>query len=387
MGVVRQGRSMVIDAPLAPPPSVKPQLFLPFVPRMSKQGGPVVAAWGVGVDSTAMLVELVESGDAPDLVLFADTGNERATTYAFLPIFARWLAMHGIQVKVVRYQAKRFKHYPPYRTLGENCLTNGTLPSIAFGRKSCSQKWKISPQNSYVQNWEVAREWWAEGGRVTKLIGYDCSPADLKRYAEAEGYDDPLYTYRYPLRELGWERKDCVARIQRAGLPVPTKSACYFCTATKPAELHTYPQEHLRTIVLMEARAYPRLQTVEGLWRTSIKGHRGATPRPGRMSEYIAMQGILPEGEVERIWKLAPVHLIKWQQAFATGQHTGEMKEWLELFERASAFDEEVESVVKPGEQWPEYAADHNPAIPPTPCQVSERVIPFALPKPAAVAA
>lgn len=48
---------------------------------------PVVAAWGMGVDSTAMIVELVGRGEAPDLVLTADTGSERPETLDFLPIF------------------------------------------------------------------------------------------------------------------------------------------------------------------------------------------------------------------------------------------------------------------------------------------------------------
>lgn len=35
---------------------------------------PVVLAYGIGVDSTALLVELEAKGTPPDLVLSADTG-------------------------------------------------------------------------------------------------------------------------------------------------------------------------------------------------------------------------------------------------------------------------------------------------------------------------
>ena len=100
--------------------------------------GPVLAAWGAGVDSTAMIIELVERGEPPDVVLFADTGSERPETDAFVPLFRDWMAAHGVENHVVRYEPKRFKHWPPYRSLLENLLTNGTLPSIAFGRHSCS---------------------------------------------------------------------------------------------------------------------------------------------------------------------------------------------------------------------------------------------------------
>lgn len=106
-------------------------------------GVPVVAAWGMGVDSTAMIVEWVTRGLPLSVVLTADTGVEREETYAYLPIFQRWMDRHHIEHHLVRYVPKRFKHWPPYFTLLENCLTNATLPSISFGRHSCSAKWKI----------------------------------------------------------------------------------------------------------------------------------------------------------------------------------------------------------------------------------------------------
>lgn len=99
---------------------------------------PVVAAWGMGIDSTAMIIEWVARGRPLSIVLTADTGTEREETYAFLPIFQQWMDAHGIEHHVVRYTPRRFKHWPPYFTLLENCLTNATLPSISFGRHSCS---------------------------------------------------------------------------------------------------------------------------------------------------------------------------------------------------------------------------------------------------------
>ena len=99
---------------------------------------PVVAAWGMGVDSTAMIIEWVARGLPLSVVLSADTGTEREETYAFRPIFQRWMDRHRIEHHVVRYMPQRFKHWPPYFSLLENCLTNATLPSISFGRHSCS---------------------------------------------------------------------------------------------------------------------------------------------------------------------------------------------------------------------------------------------------------
>lgn len=299
---------------------------------------PVIAAWGAGTDSTAMLIEMVEAGEPVDQVLFADTGDEHPRTYAFIPIFRAWLEERGVPVAIVRNKVTDFKNWPPYRTLGENCLTNGTLPSIAFGFSSCSQKWKAAPQNRWTRSWAPAQRTWAAGGKVTKLIGYDCSPADQRRYAERAGVTDPLYEYRYPLREWGWQRADCVARIAAAGLPQAGKSACMFCLAAKPDDLRDYPAWALRRIVLMEARAKPRLTSIEGLWRKSVKGCRGATPHPGSMSAFRA-EALLPAAEIDLIEASAPAALLRFQDAQAslgTAERTP-IADWLALFELLDA--------------------------------------------------
>lgn len=97
----------------------------------------------LGVDSTTMIVEWVARGLPLSVVLTADTGVEREESYAYLPIFQRWMDRHHIEHRVIRYVViryvpKRFEHWPPYLTLLENCLTNAPLPLISFGRHSCS---------------------------------------------------------------------------------------------------------------------------------------------------------------------------------------------------------------------------------------------------------
>lgn len=197
---------------------------------------PMIAAWGAGVDSTAMIVELAERGEPLDMVLFADPGSEKRGTYAFIPLFRAWMADRGIASQIVRYEPRNFEHWPPYATIAENMPTNATLPSVVFNRGSCSQKWKASAQDAWTAQWEPARRCWDAGGRVVKLIGYDASPRDTQRYHHAIGCEDPRYAYRYPLREWGWDRPRCEQRIVDAGLPVPPKSSCFFCGSIKPDE-------------------------------------------------------------------------------------------------------------------------------------------------------
>lgn len=304
---------------------------------------PLVVSYGMGVDSTAVLVGLRNRGIRPDLIMFADVGGEKDETYRYMPMMNLWLASIGFpQITVVRYEAKNFKHWPPYRTLEENCLTNGTLPSIAFGFGSCSQKWKASPQDKFLKTWEPAIAAWRAGGKVTKVIGYDCSSRDSQRrtYADKATKTSDKYAYWYPLQDWGWDRDECMRQISIAGLGIPQKSSCFFCTAMQPSEVDALPQDKLRRIVLLEARAKPRLKSTEGLWRSSTRR------RPGSMTEYIAQRGLLPQSEILAIQQ-APGALVAHQEAYAAGKSSLTLREFLEkefptLYQIAPAAKKEV---------------------------------------------
>lgn len=272
---------------------------------------PVVLAYGMGVDSTAMMIELVARGEAPDLVLTADTGSEKPATYAYLDIIKPWIERHNLDFRMCRYQPQRFKHWPPYATIVENVLTNATLPSISLGRHSCSLKWKVAPQDKFIASWQPAVDAWQRGQKVVRLIGYDASPADTRRHAHALTIASEQFECRYPLREWGWSRTDCIARIEAEGLPVPPKSACFLCCGSKPDEIRELPAWCLRLIVLVEARAAPRLRTVEGLWRSSTR------TRPGRMTDFIRSERLLEPEEIDRIECEAPSALMLFQEAAA----------------------------------------------------------------------
>ena len=256
---------------------------------------PLMVADGMGVDSTAMLVGLHARGIRPDAILHADTGDEHPETNAYREERRRWLASVGFpELTIVRREAsvpglrRDGTRGESYATLGANCIANGTLPSLAFGFKGCSVKWKIEPQNSWTRTWEPARRAWAHGQRVVKLIGYDAGPKDSQRSHDL--VSDDAYVYVYPLREWGWERERCTAEILGAGVALPRKSACVFCPASKPHEIAALVRDYPAVadyIVEIEEAAAPNLTSIEGLWRKTVKGTRGATPRPGSMATFI----------------------------------------------------------------------------------------------------
>jgi len=314
--------------PLQPPPA--PALREIDYIRVVEPA-PVVLAYGIGVDSTALLVELESRGTPPDLVLSADPGAEKPETYEYQKMIAAWLAARSIPYETVRYVPQRFKHWPPYYDILANVLTNATLPSISLGGKSCSLKWKAAPQEKFLKTWEPAQAAWARGQKVIRLIGFDASPQDTRRYHHAASITDALFESHYPLREWGWDRAACIERIIAAGLPVPPKSSCFICGAMKPDEVRALPAWCLRLIVLVEARAAPRLRTVEGLWRRSTR------TRPGRMTDFIRAEQLLPAADIDAIIRDAPAALVRFQDvaALVPLPERPAMSEWLETFNAA----------------------------------------------------
>jgi len=215
------------------------------------EGSPVIVCFGGGVDSTAMLVAMNRQGIRPDLITFADVGGEKPDTYEHVRYMDTWLDSVGFPRTT--WCRKVPTDRVEYTDLEGNCVCNETLPSLAFGMKSCSIKWKHKPQDYVVMGckrgpnqcdphplWVDAQ---ARGVKPVKLIGYDAGKADIRRSKNLKESDDD-FEFRYPLQQLGWERGDCIAAIIEEGLNVPIKSACYFCPASKKWELYWLAGHH-----------------------------------------------------------------------------------------------------------------------------------------------
>lgn len=203
----------------------------------------VVASFGGGVNSTAMLIGMHERGEKVDLILFADTGGEKPHTYAHVLEMSEWLAANGMPpITTIRSEST---------TLEADCLKRNALPSVAYGFKTCSQRFKAEPQDKFLRQNGIKE--------FTKLIGFD---ADEPQRAK------PYPGNRYPLIEWGWGREECIEAIDRAGLTQPGKSACFFCPSSKKQEIlelrRVYPDLAARAVA-MERNA--KLETVKGLGR------------------------------------------------------------------------------------------------------------------------
>lgn len=285
-----------------------------------------VVSYGLGVDSTAMLVglaKLYREGHAemrPDLILFADTGGEHPNTYAYLATMNRWLDSVGFpQVQVVAWATEHTaKGYGAARTLEQQCLINQTMPSIGaskFGASLCSVLWKQDVMNRWMElesGFLVFRpgEGWGTktGGRIVKAIGYDATEENRAkkgtfrvdqevRSLKLKGRG-PLYEYWYPLMTWGWTRARCVAEIEAEVGKVPQKSSCWFCSAMTRPEIESLPKDLLMRALLIERVANNGRHRDVQSWGLGVKD---GPSRPGRWLDFALDRKLITTSDVEKL--------------------------------------------------------------------------------------
>ena len=227
---------------------------------------PVIINFGGGTNSTALLIGYVERGLPITGVVFADPGSEMPHTYENVAFMSKWLEDRGYPgIAVVRNQRK-----DGIKSLEERCEVRRDLPSIAYGFKTCSAVWKRDPCHKWARGLEVYDTWWKDGGRVVKVIGFD---ADEDGRVARAPVQDRWYDYIYPLVDWDWGRQDCVDAIERAGIPRPGKSSCFFCPSMKVNEILKLKRQHpdlMKRALAMEQRNQERWDE-EGR-PTSMKG-------------------------------------------------------------------------------------------------------------------
>jgi hypothetical protein len=118
-----------------------------------------------------------------------------------------------------------------------------------------------------------------DAGEDHRLTWRQTSLKPSSRPSREEWLDRHYFVYWYPLMEWQYDRERCKEVIRSAGLPVPIKSACFFCPASKKAEilwLRDHHPELLERALRIERNAQAKLTSVKGLgrsfsWETYLK--------------------------------------------------------------------------------------------------------------------
>jgi len=209
-----------------------------------------------------MLVEMRRRNMVPDLILFADTGGERPETYETVRKVSEWCYANGFpKIQIVKASI----------SLESDCLTRKALPSIAYGFKTCSDRWKARPQKTAISKIIGAST------PYTCAIGYDAGESRRARKSQ-----DEKVTNWFPLIECGIYREDCLRICKEAGLPAH-KSSCFFCPSMKRREIIQLAKDHpdlAARAIAMEENA--ELTSVKGLgrsfsWKEFLANEAGQT--------------------------------------------------------------------------------------------------------------
>lgn len=210
-----------------------------------------------------MLCGFRERDIRPDFISFADTGAEMPHTYEHVSIMQEVVKQWwGLDLLIVR---KLYKGR--FEGLEGQCLRHKQMPSLAYGRRSCSMKYKHEPQDRALV--KAMRESGVVHAR--RAIGYDANESHrIKKEHLGERKLAKGLTWEawYPLVEWGWRREECYAAICRHNLPQPGKSACFFCPAMKKREVFDLREKHpdlLQRALAIEDLAQETNRTPRGL--------------------------------------------------------------------------------------------------------------------------
>jgi hypothetical protein len=317
----------------------------PAVKTRPRPEDPLVVSYGLGVDSTALLVGLARlwlegrREFRPTFILFSDVGGEKEETYDYLARMNDWLARVGFPaVQVVGWATEHTAGgYGAARTLEQQCLINQTMPSISaskFQSSKCSVLWKQDTMNRWMELVSGllepvhGRGWLTRhGGKIVKAIGYDASPKELTRATKGtfrvdqelrslkEKGREPVYEYWYPLQDWGWDRARCVAEIEAELGVAPPKSSCFFCAAMTRDEIAELPQDLLMRALLIEAVANRgRHADVQG-WGLGVKDDR---LRPNYWLDYARELGRVNDAELRELERQVEIVLAAAPEAKGT---------------------------------------------------------------------
>lgn len=179
-----------------------------------------ILSLGAGVQSSTLAL-MAEKGeiDRPDCAIFADTGWEPKSVYAWL----EWLESQ--------------LSYPVYRVSAGNIRKslldeNSRYAAIPFftsnggiGRRQCTNEYKIQPIERKTRELiGLAKGERAKEHHAFMMIGI--STDEIQRLKPSR---NKWQTNIWPLIDKGMSRADCLSWMQKNDYPLPEKSSCIGC--------------------------------------------------------------------------------------------------------------------------------------------------------------
>jgi 3'-phosphoadenosine 5'-phosphosulfate sulfotransferase (PAPS reductase)/FAD synthetase len=200
-----------------------------------------VISYGGGQQSNALLV-LAAQGRIPyKTFLFANVGDdsEDPRTLDYVDTVAKpYAQQHGLEIVELRRVMKRTGEerslyqqvMRPSRTIDIPMRMDNGAP----GNRNCTKDFKIKLIEQQLIRMGATAE-------QPATVGIGISVDEMHRANNRR--NSAVENTVYPLLELGLRRTDCQRIILDAGLPLPPKSACWFCPMKRPEEWQSLRRE------------------------------------------------------------------------------------------------------------------------------------------------
>jgi hypothetical protein len=195
-------------------------------------------SYGGGQQSTALLVLAAQGAIPYRRFYFANVGDdtEDPRTLRYIETVAKpYAAEHGLEFVELRRIMSRGPDKGQERTLLQELERPETrsvripvrMDNGAPGNRDCTNQWKIRLVAA-----ETRRRGASDDRPANVAIGISLD--EIQRADNKVTISHQRKTY--PLLDLHLRRTDCQRIIRAANLPVPTKSACWFCPMKRPTD-------------------------------------------------------------------------------------------------------------------------------------------------------
>lgn len=172
-------------------------------------------SFGGGVNSTAMLLHLIDEGATDFEAIYVDHGGDWPETRA-------WVRRVDKEIWPIKILTPMVQGHS---TLYDYCWTYEMCPGIRM--RFCTAKFKVRVIEKYVEK------------PCFQLLGIDAGEAHrakLRAFKDSEN--------RFPLIEAGIDRHECKNIIEAHGFPIPRKSGCFFCPFQRVRDWKTLRRIH-----------------------------------------------------------------------------------------------------------------------------------------------
>lgn len=205
-----------------------------WVEKLKPYLGRIILSFGGGVDSHALYLLLLDAGFVPGRDFFAVYVD------------------HGCDWPESREAVRRFSErydlmiitpfVEGYTRIFDYFWCKEIIP--VYKGKSCTVKFKQDALHRAIRYILAAEHYdWYENREYVQVLGFNADEA-YRVDRSADIFQQGGVPNVYPLVEEGIGREACKAFIAKHGVPVPPKSSCFFCPASKPAEWRALRSQH-----------------------------------------------------------------------------------------------------------------------------------------------